>query len=79
MYDLNFYLKWCATIILIIGTAFNSIGYYPLGPIILVVGGILWLIVSIRWKEPSLILTNGVMTLVAIVGLVYGIYYIDLC
>jgi len=70
MRDLNWYLKWIATAILIVGTAVNSLGYYPEGPIILAVGGILWLIVSIRWREPSLIVVNSVMTATGIAGLV---------
>jgi hypothetical protein len=70
MRDLNWYLKWIATAILIVGTAVNSLGYYPEGPIILAIGGILWLIVSIRWREPSLIVVNSVMTATGIAGLV---------
>lgn len=70
MRDLNWYLKWIATAILIVGTAVNSLGYYPEGPIILAIGGILWLIVSIRWREASLIVVNSVMTATGIAGLV---------
>ena len=65
------YLKWIATAILIIGTAVNSLGYYPIGPMILAVGGIIWLVVSIMWREPSLIVTNAVMTFTGLVGLCY--------
>ena len=65
------YLKWVATIILIIGTAVNSLGYYPIGPMILAVGGIIWLVVSIMWREPSLIVTNAVMTSTGLAGLCY--------
>lgn len=64
-------LKWLATAILIMGTAVNSLGYYPLGPIILVLGGVIWLIVAVMWKEPALIITNAVMSTVGIIGLVY--------
>ena len=63
------YAKWIATAILIIGTGVNSLGYYPLGPIILIIGGFIWLAVSIAWREYSLILTNGVMSLTGIAGL----------
>ena len=73
-YDLNFILKWLGTFTLILGTAVNSLGFYPLGPIILVVGGIFWLIVSVRWKEASLIVTNIVMTVTGISGLVYTLW-----
>jgi hypothetical protein len=65
------YAKWFATAVLIIGTAINSLGYYPLGPIILAVGGFIWLAVSIAWREPSLIITNAVMSLTGIAGLLY--------
>jgi hypothetical protein len=69
--DLNWYLKWVATAILIVGTAVNSAGFYPEGPILLTVGGIFWLIVSIRWKEISLIITNAVMLATGIIGLLW--------
>ncbi len=65
------YLKWIATAILIVGTAVNSLGYYPAGPIILTIGGMVWLAVSIMWREPSLIVTNVVMTCTGIIGLCY--------
>ncbi len=71
MRDLNWYLKWVATAILIVGTAVNSAGFYPEGPILLTVGGIFWLIVSIRWKEISLIITNAVMLATGIIGLLW--------
>ncbi len=63
--------KWIATAILIVGTGVNSLGYYPLGPIILAAGGFIWLAVSIAWREPSLIITNAVMSLTGIAGLLY--------
>lgn len=69
--DLNKALEWIATVILIIGTAVNSAGYYPLGPAILIVGGIIWLVVSIRLRWTSLIIVNSVMTLTAIGGMIY--------
>jgi hypothetical protein len=74
MKDLNWYLKWTATAILIVGTAVNSLGYYPAGPLILVLGGLLWLIVSIRWREASLIVVNSVMTATGLAGLILKYY-----
>jgi hypothetical protein len=70
--DLNTVLKWMGTVTLILGTAVNSLGYYPAGPVILLVGGIFWLIVSIRWREPALIVTNLVMLITAAVGLTWA-------
>jgi hypothetical protein len=67
-------IKWTATCILIIGTFFSSIGVYPIGPMITSVGGILWLYVSIIWREFSLIVTNTIMTGVCIGGLIFNYF-----
>ena len=72
---LNNILKWLATKTLIIGTLINSLGYYPLGPLILLAGGLMWLIVAIRWREASLIVTNGVMAAISMAGLIYHYYH----
>jgi hypothetical protein len=69
-------LKWLATAILIIGTFVNA-GFpelYPAGPLLLAMGGIVWLIVSILWKEPALIVTNLVLTAMGFGGIL--LYYI---
>jgi hypothetical protein len=63
-------LKWFATAVLIIGTGFNSLGFYPAGPLLLILGGLIWLVVGIMWREASLIVTNGVMLGVGVTGLV---------
>ena len=67
-------IKWLATIAVITGTAFNSIGMYPQGPMVLVVAGILWLTVSIHWRDKALIITNGTLTLVSISGLLINYF-----
>ena len=69
-------LKWLATGVLIIGTFINA-GFpelYPAGPLLLALGGIIWLIVSFLWKEPALIVTNLVLTLMGFGGIL--LYYI---
>ena len=69
-------LKWLATAVLIIGTFVNA-GYpelYPVGPLLLAMGGVIWLIVSFLWKEPALIVTNTVLTLMGFGGIL--LYYI---
>jgi hypothetical protein len=48
-----------------------SINVYPLGPIINLIGGGVWLIVSLMWKEWSLIVTNSVLLGVNALGLIY--------
>ena len=69
--EITWYLKWLATATLIIGTAINSLGFYREGPIVLALGGVLWLTVSIIWKEPALIVTNITLVTVAAAGLIW--------
>ena len=67
---LDTFLKWTATAVLIVGTGINAFGIYPLGAVILALGGLIWLAVSCMWREPSLIVTNGVLFLVGTGGIV---------
>lgn len=63
-------LKWIATFVLIAGSFINSLGMYPLGPIVTVVGSFAWLVASIRMKDNALVTTNAVMIIFSIIGLV---------
>lgn len=71
--DNIWYGKWVATATLILATAVNSLGYYPLGPVLYILSGVLWVYVSIAWREPALIVTNVVITTVGALGLVYNL------
>lgn len=68
---LNWYLEWIATAILILGTAVNSLGYYPQGPILLCLGGAIWFVVALRWGKLSLMVVNGVMLATGVGGLLW--------
>lgn len=68
--DIVFYLKWLATLVTIIGAICTSINMYPQGPALLNLGAFLWLIVSIMWREWSLIIINATLLLIYSVGLV---------
>lgn len=59
-------LSWIATAILIIGSGINGLGYYPVGPIILAIGGLIWLAVAVLTRNWPLIVTNAVMSAVGI-------------
>lgn len=66
-------LKWVATFILGLGGIINSLGHYPLGPIVLGCGSLVWLIVSIMWKEKSLIVTNSLFLVLTFGTLIFAI------
>ena len=67
---IDFYMKWAATAVLIVATALNSLGHYPEGPLLYLVGGLMRLSVSIMWREWSLIITNSVLASVNALGLI---------
>lgn len=60
-------LKWMATAFLILGFGLFSAGI-AVGWYIQILGGLLWLIAGIRMKDKPIIITNGAMTAVGIIG-----------
>jgi len=60
-YTLDWYLKWVASILILISMSLRGIPDLVLADIsISLVGVSLWLWVSILWKDRALILVNGV-------------------
>lgn len=70
----DWYLKWIATATLAVGISVNSLGLYPLGPIILIAGAIIWGYVACVWRDAAMITTNVVMALAGIGGLLYNYF-----
>ena len=66
-------LEWVATAIVVIGAGINALGYHPEGPITMIAGGCVWIIVGNRWKKRSIVVTNSVIVFATTVGLIY--YY----
>ena len=64
-------LKWVATATLIVGfglmSAGNTDGWY-----LQIAGGILWLTAAVMMKDKPLIATNATMTIVGIIGRLFG-------
>lgn len=66
-------LKWSGTWVLIAGTAVNGLNIYPLGVIMLALGGLLWLTAAVIVKDRPLIVTNLVMSLTGLAGVAYNL------
>jgi hypothetical protein len=66
----EWYLKWLATAVTVAGAIFASLNVYPLSAILLNAGAALWLVVSWKWKEWSLIVINATLLLIYTVGLI---------
>ena len=63
-------IKQLATISIIIGTGVNHYGIYPLGPIILTLGTILWTWAAMLMRDKELIITNVGVLLIGIIALI---------
>ena len=67
-------IKWAGFVVLTISTALNCYNIYPLGPIVGILGGILWLIGGIRMKDGPLIATNAVLLGISVITLTLKLY-----
>jgi hypothetical protein len=56
----DWYIKWFASITLLLGMMFTANQVYPLNIIFHLVGLIGWLIVSLMWNDRALIIINAV-------------------
>lgn len=61
--------KWLATFLVVVSTALNSLAIYPLGPLVNIIAGLLWLVVAVAWGDRALVVTNITITFVCIIGL----------
>jgi hypothetical protein len=65
-------IKWLGTTILIIGTGVNGLNIYPAGALILTLGGWVWLTAAIRARDWPLIVTNSIMSMTGMAGIIYN-------
>ena len=69
-YTLDWYIKWIASIILIVGVILTSNNIYPLNLIVHAIGMFGWFIVAIIWNDRALLVINAVSLVLLINGLV---------
>jgi fatty-acid desaturase len=69
-YTTDWYIKWIASVFILISIAFRAAdGYILLDLIFGTFGVIGWLVVSIIWRDRALILLNGVSLMMLIIGI----------
>ena len=66
-------LKWVGTILTVGGALMTAIGVDPLNIYLFNVGALAWLIAAIRMKELSLIVVNGALLTIYVIGLILRI------
>ena len=71
--DLSWYIKWIASIFLIIGMILASVNLFPYNIMIASIGVLGWLIVGILWHDRALIVLNAISLAIYIMG-VLGYY-----
>ena len=73
-YTIDWYIKWIASIILVVATILTSNNIYPLNLYFHAVGMLGWFIVAVIWNDRALLVINAVSLVLLINGLVS--YYV---
>ena len=73
-HTLDWYIKWIASIILVVGVILTSNNIYPLNLMVHALGMFGWFIVAIIWNDRALLVINAVSLVLLINGLVS--YYV---
>ena len=73
-YTLDWYIKWVASIILVVGVILTSNNIYPYNLMVHAIGMFGWFIVAIIWNDRALLVINAVSLVLLINGLVS--YYV---
>ena len=66
----DWYLKWVASVILLVGMILTAQNIYPINLFVNITGLIGWLIVSIIWNDRALMIVNAVGIAILFNGLV---------
>ena len=69
MYTKDWYVKWVASTLILLAVCFRSVGITELDLWFSVMGTIGWGLVGYLWHDRAIILLNGTLTIVLIMGL----------
>lgn len=64
-------LAWLSTALLLSAAILAAFNVYPYYVVAFVVSSALWTLVAVLWKERSLIVLNGGLTIIYIIGLFF--------
>ena len=71
VFSLSWYIKWFASIVLIMGVGVTALEMYPYNMYFQFVGVTGWLIVGIMWKDWALIVVNSIGSLILLAGIIH--------
>ena len=69
-HTLDWYIKWIASVVLVVGVILTSNNIYPLNLMVHAVGMFGWFIVAIIWNDRALLVVNAVSLSLLLNGLV---------
>ena len=61
VFDVTWYIKWAATLIIVVGSFLNAQNIYPLNVYVMTVGIVGWLMVGFLWRDRAMIFLNTVV------------------
>ena len=67
---IEFIFEWGSTFILLCGAALTSLNVYPMNVYLSLAGNLGWLVVSLIWRKPSLIVIQLVISFIYVAGLI---------
>ena len=70
----DWYVKWIASVVLVVGVILTSNNIYPLNLMVHAIGMFGWFIVAIIWNDRALLVINAVSLVLLLNGLVS--YYV---
>ena len=68
--QIEFFFEWVSTFILLAGAALTSLNIYPMNVFLSLAGNLGWLVVSLMWRKPSLIVIQLVISFIYVAGLI---------
>jgi len=74
-HGVSWYLKWIATIVILIGASFNSLEIVPINFYFMLTGTGLWFIVGMLWFDRALITLNSAIFGIHFVGIILHYAY----
>jgi len=74
---IDWYIKWFASVVLIIGATTTAMDMYPYNMYFQFVGITGWLIVGWIWKDWSLIVVNIIGSIILLAGIIHYHFYTD--
>ena len=68
--DLSWYVKWSASVFIIIGMIFSSLNIFPYNLFLHLIGVSGWFVVGMLWHDRSLIVVNAIAVFIFLSGII---------